>query len=145
MPTISDEEIATVLQHMAESSTRRSELSAERSCQNAERNLSLLVHSAAALMILGLSVDRYLLFVHRTVAPVPLMADLRTYGAGLLMVALGAMTALAAGLRYLPYVRAYHRNPCLYPGLSALLAPAFALLVGCCGVATLIYMLFFMA
>lgn len=134
MPTISDDDLVSVLQHMADLSARRSELSAERSFQNAERNLSLLIHSAAALMILGLSVDRYLLFVGAARGPgMP--------GVGVSMAAIGALAALLGGLRYLPYVRAYHRNPHLYPWRSAWLAPAFALLAGGGGVLMLIYML----
>ncbi|MGH8279388.1 MAG: hypothetical protein ACRETQ_07475 [Gammaproteobacteria bacterium] len=145
MPTDPGAETLAILEHMLVSSARRSELSAERSYQNTERNLALLTHSAAAVMILGLSVDRYLLFVHRAAPRMPLVADIRTYGAGLLMVALGTAVILAAGVRFLPYVRSYHRNLRLYPGRSAWLAPAFALLVGGGGIAALIYMLCFMA
>lgn len=134
MPTISDDDLVSVLQHMADLSARRSELSAERSFQNAERNLSLLIHSAAALMILGLSVDRYLLFVRGAAGQI-------MPGVGVSMVAIGALASLLGGLRYLFYVRSYHRDPRLYPRHSAYLAPAFALLAGSGGAAMLVYIL----
>lgn len=134
MPTISNDDLVSVLQHMADLSARRSELSAERSFQNAESNLSLLIHSAVALMVLGLSVDRYLLFVGGVAGPV-------MPGVGVSMVAIGALAALVGGLRYVPYIHAYHRNPHLYPWSSAWLAPAFALLAGGGGALMLIYML----
>lgn len=136
MPAIRDEQLIDLLRHMAESSERRSELSAERSYQNAERNLSLLVHAGSALMILGLAVDRYRLFL-RHAAPTDWGGNL---GVGVSMVALGTLAVLAGGLRYLPFVHSYHRNRRLYPGRSAYLAPVFALLAGVCGTATLIYM-----
>jgi uncharacterized membrane protein YidH (DUF202 family) len=141
MREIGGTELSTLLQHLAETSLRRSELSAERCFQNAERNLSLLIHSCAALMILGVAVDRSLAFAHLASSQAMRTWDAGILDSGVVMVTLATLAVLAGAVRYLPFVLAYHRNPCLYPGKSAFLAPAFALLVGLCGIATLIYML----
>ncbi|MGA9853474.1 MAG: hypothetical protein WBR15_11165 [Gammaproteobacteria bacterium] len=137
-PTI--EQIA-LLRLQVEASVVRSEMSAGRSYQNAERNLAIAIHTAAALMIFGLAVDRYGLILHRppwlTTYHHLIPDNLATWG-GAALIVLGVFMSLILGLRYLPFVVTWHRNQNLSPGLAPFLAPIFALLVAIYGIALFI-------
>lgn len=119
------------------------ELSAERSYMNAERTLSVWVRTALGLIICGLAVDRFGLFV----VELPVGSGLAGYHSntvsnwvGVALVALGVAMALATCLRFYAYAAAYlreHRPPYYH---SPILGPFFASMVAVFGVAVLIVM-----
>jgi len=119
------------------------ELSAERSYMNAERTLSVWVRTALGLMICGLAVDRFGLFV----VELPLgpgqtarHSDAASNWVGVALVALGVVMAVATGLRFYAYAAAYrrqHRPPDYH---APVLGPFFAAMVAVFGLAVLVVM-----
>lgn len=119
------------------------ELSAERSYMNAERTLSVWVRTALGLMICGLAVDRFGLFV----VELPVgsgnaahHSNVASNWVGVALVALGVIMAIATGLRFYAYAAAYrreHRPPDYH---APVLGPFFAAMVAVFGVAVLIVM-----
>ncbi|MGH7014360.1 MAG: YidH family protein [Stellaceae bacterium] len=120
------------------------ELSAERSYMNAERTLSVWVRTALGLIICGLAVDRFGLFL----VELPLGAgqpghysNAISNWVGVALVALGVAMALATGLRFHAYTVEYqrhHRPPFHH---HPALGPFFALMVAVFGVAVLIILI----
>ncbi|MEO6969114.1 MAG: DUF202 domain-containing protein [Rhodanobacteraceae bacterium] len=114
------------------------EMSAQRSYLNAERTLSVWTRTALALMVFGIAVDRFgLLLRHDTTAGHPLQDPLSTLG-GVILVALGVLMALATGIRFLMYARAYRCEFQVPLRHGPSLAFAFAMGVAIIGAALLI-------
>jgi uncharacterized membrane protein YidH (DUF202 family) len=90
-----------------------------------------------ALMIFGIAIDRFGLLLRRM--PGTAWSD---WG-GIALVALGVLMAVATGLRFLAYARAWRRQHELPPHHGPFLAPFFALMVAVFGVALLVIMLIF--
>ena len=119
------------------------ELSAERSYMNAERTLSVWVRTALGLIICGLAVDRFGLFV----VELPVGSGQPSYHSnavsnwvGVALVAAGVVVALMTGLRFYAYAAAYlreHRPPYYH---TPILGPFFATMVGVFGLVVLIVM-----
>jgi len=119
------------------------ELSAERSYMNAERTLSVWVRTALGLMICGLAVDRFGLFVvELPTGPGQTShhSDVISNWVGVALVALGVAMVLATGLRFYVYSAAYrrqHRPPEYH---APILGPFFASMVAVFGMAVLVVM-----
>lgn len=119
------------------------ELSAGRSYMNAERTLSVWVRTALGLMICGLAVDRFGLFV----VELPIGPGQTTHHSntasnwvGVALVALGVLMAVTTGIRFYAYSAAYrrqHRPPDYH---APVLGPFFAAMVAVFGVAVLVVM-----
>lgn len=108
------------------------ELSAGRSYMNAERTLSVWVRTALGLMICGLAVDRFGLFVvELPIGPGQTAHHSNTASnwVGVALVALGVLMAVATGIRFYAYSAAYrrqHRPPDYH---APVLGPFFAAMV----------------
>lgn len=123
----------------------RTEQSSERSYWNAERNLAVVVHAAVALMILGFAIDRYHLHPEHAYVPAIfrggfIAGTVTSWGAAIL-IGLGVLITLVAGLRYLAFIIEYRRRHALLLRCGPLLAPMLALLVVVFGLAMLALLL----
>lgn len=124
-------------------SLERSEMSAERSYMNAERTLSVWVRTALGLMICGLAVDRFGLFVvELPVGPGDAAhhSNVVSNWVGVALVALGVAMAVVTGWRFYAYAVAYRRQHRLPLRHGPFLAPFFALMVAVFGIAVLVVM-----
>lgn len=120
------------------------ELSAERSYMNAERTLSVWVRTALGLIICGLAVDRFGLFVvELPTGPGPIShhSNAISNWVGVALVALGIAMAIATGVRFRAYTAEYvrHHKPPFHHHPA--LGPFFTLMVAVFGVAVLIVMI----
>lgn len=80
---------------------------------SAERTLSSWIRTALSLMALGFVIDRFGLLVHSL--PLipghsPLYPRVLSTWAGATLIGMGALMALAAGVRYLRFALAFHRD-----------------------------------
>ncbi|MGH8398023.1 MAG: hypothetical protein ACRETA_07235 [Gammaproteobacteria bacterium] len=137
----SDSKQIVLLQFLVEQSYLRSEWSAARSYMNAERNLLILVNVALTCMVLGISVDRFGLLLHRQ--PWPAIHSVLNAPAweSVVLIALGALMMLLAGVRYLPFIFAYRRNRHMPLRFGAILPPMFTFLFAIYGIAMLVIFL----
>lgn len=122
------------------------EQSFERCYQNAERTLSVWMRTALALMIFGIAVDRFGLFLREQ----PGMAagslshpDVLSLWVGAVLIALGVVMALAMGGRFLAYARVYRRKHAWPVAHGPYLAASFDLLVAVFGIALLVVVFMF--
>jgi len=118
----------------------RTEMSAERSYLNAERTLSVWIRTALAVMVVGIAVDRFGLFLlqnHGERARNGTASD--WVGAGL--VALGVLIAVVPSIRFARYSKVYRRTHTLPHHHGPFMAPVFAVLVGVFGVVLLVLLL----
>lgn len=132
------------MRRLVDMSAERTQLSAERSYQNAERTLSVWVRTALGLMIFGIAIDRFGLFLRKMPARGPTSSwpvDGLSKWIGLALVAFGVAMALASGVRFVLYGAAYRRRyqPPAYHGTT--LSPAFAGLTAVFGVLLLVIMI----
>jgi putative membrane protein len=112
--------------HRSRMSAARSEMSAERSYMNAERTLSVWTRTALALMVFGIAIDRFDLFlrqVPKSVFGQGTTSSLSTWNAlsawgGEALIALGVFVVIVTAVRFLVYSLAYHRahEPPIYHG-----------------------------
>lgn len=119
---------------------QRTEMSAERSYLNAERTLSVWIRTALAVMVVGIAVDRFGLFLrenHGAHVADGAASDL----AGTGLVALGVLIAVVPAVRFARYSRAYRRTHALPQHHGPFMAPAFAGLVALAGIALLVLLL----
>lgn len=132
-------------------SADRSEMSEARTYLNAERTLSVWVRTALSLMILGLAVDRFGLFLaqtpgtpSRTALPFgrPFLDALSTW-AGLSLVALGVVMVVTTGSRFLAYARTWRKQHELPAYHGPYLATFFALMVALFGLLLLVPLVIF--
>lgn len=113
----------------------------ERCYQNAERTLSVWIRTALALMIFGIAIDRFGLFLreqpqvggHQLAHP-----DTISMWVGAILVALGVVMAVAMGIRFLAYAALYRRHHPWPVAHGPYLAASFDLLVAVFGVALLV-------
>lgn len=120
-----------------ELAAQRTEMSAERSYLNVERTLSVWVRTALAVMVVGIAVDRFGLFLRENSGARGVTSDL--VGAGL--VALGVLVAVVPSVRFARYSRAYLRTHSLPQHHGPFMAPAFAGLVALAGIVLLVLLL----
>ena len=142
MPESPEPEQITLMKRVVELAERQTQLadqrtgqSAERSYQNAERTLSVWTRTALALMVVGLTVDRFGLLMHH--APWVSMLG------GVLLTALGVFMVVACGLRFRAYAGDYRKE---YPWPAKhgpQLAVTFAMLVAAFGVALIVLLIVF--
>jgi putative membrane protein len=119
---------------------QRTEMSAERSYMNAERTLSVWIRTALAVMVVGIAVDRFGLFLlqnHGAPGRNGRASDL--LGAGL--VALGVLIAVVPSVRFGRYASVYRRSHAVPHHHGPFMAPAFAALVALFGVILLVLLL----
>lgn len=123
-------------------SADRSEMSAERSYMAAERTLSVWIRTALALMVFGVAIDRFGLFLLRgPKAQVALESDAVSMWGGVALVAFGVVMAVATGIRFWAYAATYrssHRVPTHH---GPFLAPLFALISALFGIGLLVLLL----
>lgn len=149
MPEQNDPEQLVLMQRMVDlsvertrMSAERSEMSAERSYLAAERTLSVWVRTALAMMVLGIAIDRFGLFLARaTSASGPPGSDTVPHGAGAALVALGVFMVTVTGIRFRSYAASYCRKHEIPAHHGPFLAPTFALLVALFGVGMFVFML----
>ncbi len=107
----------------------------------AERTLSAWIRTALSLMALGFVIDRFGLILHRMPSEVgtsslyPRM--LSTWG-GSLLVGMGVLMALAAGIRYLHFAMAYRRQRSTVLGPSLHVGALFSLGLALFGMALIV-------
>ena len=119
---------------------QRTEMSAERSYLNAERTLSVWIRTALAVMVVGIAVDRFGLFLLQTHGGRGQNGTASDWaGAGL--VALGVLIAVVPSVRFGRYSSVYRRTHTLPHHHGPFMAPVFALLVAVFGVVLLVLLL----
>ncbi len=107
----------------------------------AERTLTSWIRTALSLMALGFVIDRFGLILHQIPAPsghaqlYPRM--LSTWG-GAILIGMGVLMALAAGIRYMHFALSYHRNRSTRLGTSLHLGALFALFLALFGSALIV-------
>jgi putative membrane protein len=107
----------------------------------AERTLSAWIRTALSLMALGFVIDRFGLIVHRMPSEPghnPLHPRMLSTWGGSILVAMGALMALTAGIRYLNFARGYHRERATRTGHSIYMGSLFALLLALFGIILII-------
>ena len=124
-------------------SVERSEMSQERSYQNAERTLSVWVRTALALMICGLAIDRFGLMLDGSPPPTArrLLLDRISEWTSAALVLLGVVMVVTTGLRFLAYARVWQRRHELPAYHGPYLATFFAMMVALFGVMLLVIMI----
>ncbi|HET7355392.1 MAG TPA: DUF202 domain-containing protein [Nocardioidaceae bacterium] len=142
-----DEQQLVLMQRMVDLSVQRTrlaeqrtEMSAERSYLNVERTLSVWIRTALAVMVVGIAVDRFGLFLlqsHGVRGRNGTASDL--VGVGL--VALGVLMAVLPSVRFARYSSIYCRTHTLPHHHGPFMAPAFAVLVALFGVVLLVLLL----
>lgn len=121
-------------------SAERSEMSENRSYQNAERTLSVWTRTALAVMVFGVALDRFMLFLKSNgrapSSPV-------WHPAGAALVAFGIVMALASGIRFFAYAVDWQRRHVLMRFHGPYLAFSFAMLTALFGIGVLVLLLVF--
>lgn len=107
----------------------------------AERTLSAWIRTALSLMALGFVIDRFGLILHR-LPSVPGQNTLyprmlSTWG-GSVLVGMGVLMALGAGIRYLHFARGFHRERTTRTGRSLYIGGLFALLLALFGIVLIV-------
>ncbi len=124
------------------------ELSLQRSYMNTERTLSVWTRTALAMMVFGITVDRFGLLMRHLPGHTAHLGELMpnplsTLGA-VILVALAVLILLAAGFRFLAYGLKWHRlNPRHVWYHTPWLAFSFAMLIAACGIALLVVLCVF--
>lgn len=127
-------------------SADRSKMSEHRSYQNAERTLSVWTRTALALMVFGIAVDRFTLLLRHPSWPEPagqLPPHALSHIAGAVLVAFGALMALACGIRFMAYAVDWRRRHPPIPYHGPYLAFSFSMLTTLFGIGVLALMLIF--
>lgn len=107
----------------------------------AERTLTSWIRTALSLMALGFVIDRFGLILHRlpsatsTSELYPRM--LSTWG-GSVLVGMGVLMALGAGIRYLRFAISFRKQRHTPLGSSLFVGAAFAITLGLFGIALII-------
>ena len=123
-------------------SAARSEMSAERSYMNAERTLSVWLRTALAVMVVGIAIDRFGLFLLRLPGHgEAIRSDTASAWVGAGLVALGVLMAAVTAVRFRRYAAAYRRTHAIPEHHGPFMAPAFALLIALFGIVLLILLL----
>ncbi|MGN6583448.1 MAG: YidH family protein [Rhizobiaceae bacterium] len=140
-------QVVALAEKQTDYSVQRSEMSAGRSYQNAERTLSVWVRTALSLMICGLAIDRFGLIFDGNPASEAHMApgralllDRVSEWTSAALVLLGVVMVVATGLRFAAYARAWRRQHEPPPYHGPYLAPFFALMVALFGAVLLAIM-----
>lgn len=106
----------------------------------AERTLSSWIRTALSLMALGFVIDRFDLVVLKVLGGKSAAGlhsqDLGRWG-GSILIALGVLMAVAAGIHHLRFASRYRRSGSTAVGCSLTVAALFTLVLGACGVALL--------
>ncbi len=126
-------------------SLQRTRQSAERCYQNAEQTLSSWVRSALALMVLGMGIDRFGLFLHHlpnNAPSAPVEADVLSRIVAMALVGAGTLIAVASSLRFHAYARVYSRDYRIPANPQPSLTRFFAYMVVCFGLCLFSIMLF---
>ncbi|MGH8279387.1 MAG: YidH family protein [Gammaproteobacteria bacterium] len=122
------------------------EQSFERCYQNAERTLSVWIRTALALMIFGIAIDRFGLFLReQSAANVGGLShpDRISMWVGAILIALGVLMAVAMGVRFLVYASVYRRKHLWPVAHGPYLATSFDFIVAAFGVALMVVVLAF--
>jgi len=106
----------------------------------AERTLSSWIRTALSLMVLGFVVDRFYLVLRQAFggkSVAGLQARTLWHLGGSILIALGALMAVVAGIYYLRFALRYRRNGSTEVGGSLVVAALFTFVLGAFGVALL--------
>ncbi|GAB3036274.1 MULTISPECIES: DUF202 domain-containing protein [Oleiagrimonas] len=107
----------------------------------AERTLSAWIRTALSLMALGFVIDRFGLILHRlptSGAHSPLYPRMLSTWGGSILVGMGVLMTLAAGIRYLHFARGYRNQRSTTLGPSLHMGALFALLLAAFGTALIV-------
>ncbi len=119
---------------------QRNEMSSQRTYLNAERTLSVWVRTSLAVMVVGIAIDRFGLFLGEQ-PHTPDEIDPTSTGVGVGLVALGVLMALLTAGRFLSYAAHYRRHHEVPHRHGPFLAPFFAALVAIFGIALIVLLL----
>ncbi len=110
----------------------------------AERTLTSWIRTALSLMALGFVIDRFGLILHRLPSthsgPELYPRMLSTWG-GSILIALGVVMAIGAGIRYLHFAIGFRKNGSTRLGPSLFIGAAFSLALGVFGIALIILLI----
>lgn len=108
----------------------------------AERTLFGWIRTALGLMALGFVVDRFGLVLRHVgvVEPASARSSTFSFWAGTILVALGALMALAGAIRYASFAVRYRRKGSTEPGYGLSLAIVFAVAVVIAGIAITVFL-----
>ncbi|MGA7298419.1 MAG: DUF202 domain-containing protein [Rhodanobacteraceae bacterium] len=110
----------------------------------AERTLTSWIRTALSLMALGFVIDRFGLILHRLPSthsgPELYPRMLSTWG-GSILVGMGVVMAVGAGIRYLHFAIGFSRDGSTRLGPSLFIGAAFALALGLFGIALIILLI----
>ncbi len=107
----------------------------------AERTLTSWIRTALSLMALGFVIDRFQLVLDLMPAT---SASAQTYGrapwiwSGSMFIGMGAAVALGAGVRYLRFALAFHREGSTRVGRGIAIGAAFAMLLALFGLVLIV-------
>jgi putative membrane protein len=107
----------------------------------AERTLSAWIRTSLSLMALGFVIDRFGLILHRLPSEAgadPLYPRMLSTWSGSVLVGMGVLMALAAGLRYLHFAIGYRREQSTDLGPSLDIGAWFALGLAAFGIALIV-------
>jgi putative membrane protein len=107
----------------------------------AERTLASWIRSALSLMALGFVIDRFGLILHRLPSEAgadPLYPRILSTWAGSVLVGMGVLMALAAGVRYLHFAIGYDREHSTELGPSLHVGAWFSLGLAAFGIALIV-------
>jgi len=107
----------------------------------AERTLTSWIRTALSLMALGFVIDRFGLILHRLPSVPgsdPLYPRILSTWSGSVLVGMGVLMSLAAGLRYLHFAIGYHREQRTELGPSLHIGAWFALALAAFGIALIV-------
>lgn len=107
----------------------------------AERTLSAWIRTSLSLMVLGFVIDRFGLILHRLPSVsghVPLYPRVLSTWGGSILVGMGVLMVLSAGIRYLHFARGFQSGRPTRTGRSLYLGGLFALLLALFGIVLII-------
>lgn len=107
----------------------------------AERTLSAWIRTALSLMALGFVIDRLGLILHRmpsTADPAGLYPRMLSTWGGSVLVGMGVLMALGAGIRYLHFATAYRRDKRTELGPSLPIGAWFAMALAVFGIVLIV-------
>ena len=110
----------------------------------AERTLSSWIRTALSLMALGFVIDRFGLLVHSLpLSPghAALYPRILSTWAGAILIGMGVLMSIAAGVRYLRFSIAFHRDGNTRVRHGILGGAVFALLLAAFGIALIVLLI----
>lgn len=119
---------------------QRTELSAQRSYQNAERTLSVWLRTALAAMIFGIAIDRFGLMLSGSAK----ISENRSLLLGALLIFFSILMAISAAFRFIGFSQKFKKEHKLPPYHTSSLPVTYSLMITIFGIILLLLMLGFL-